>query len=515
VNVADPAGDSAGHSDSAGDGDSAGGGVGAATGVEDRRQPPRRRGLDPEERRRVMDAVAMRREDGWYTSFGIMMALSVVVAAMGISLDSPAVVIGAMLLAPLMTPVLGVAASLAMALPRHLGRALGVVVLASVLSVVLAGLISGLLTDTPLPDELLARTSPDLRDLLVALAAGAAGAYATVRPDVSSSLPGVAVAVALVPPLAAIGMALEAGRSDLASGAALLYLANLAAIVLVGTGVFLLTGFVPATRLRNARGRVIGGGVLVVLATVAVAVPLTVASLGAAEAGRSRTAVTDAAVTWAAGTGLEVDEVRIDGDVVRLRLSGPEPPPSTAALEDEVRAVLGPGALVEVRWTQTQGPTGSGGVDPTADEELINRLVDAWLADAPGRPTVTSVEVTTDRIAVQLSATEPPPPTTALLSLLGAEGIEVEVVVDWTRRDDATQQLVARVEAAATTWAASRPSVTILGVNSDGATVNVDVAAPDAAALDGLAPALTAAAGPRTPVQVWLLPRLAVPVAGP
>jgi uncharacterized hydrophobic protein (TIGR00271 family) len=496
-----------------GDGDGLAGAT--ATGVEDRQEPPRRRGLDPAERRRVMDAVAMRREDGWYTSFGIMMALSVVVAAMGISLDSPAVVIGAMLLAPLMTPVLGVAASLAMALPRHLGQALGVVVVASVLSVVLAALISGLLSNTPLPDELLARTSPDLRDLLVALAAGAAGAYATVRPDVSSSLPGVAVAVALVPPLAAAGMALEAGRGDLASGAALLYLANLAAIVLVGTAVFLLTGFVPVTRLRNARRRVIGGGVLVVLATVAVAVPLTVASLGAAEAGRSRTAVSDAAVTWAAGTGLEVDEVRIDGDVVRLRLSGPEPPPSTAPLEDEVRAVLGPDAVVEVRWTQTQGPTGTGGVDPTTDEQLVNRLVNEWLADAPGRPTVTAVQVTTDRIGIELSATEPPPPTAALLALLGAEGIEVEVVVDWTRRDDATQQLVARVEAAAVAWASTRPTVAVVGVTSDGTAVNVDAAAPDAAALDGLAPVLEAAAGADTPVRIWLLPRLAVPAAGP
>jgi hypothetical protein len=310
-------------------------------------------------------------------------------------------------------------------------------------------------------------------------------------------------------------MALEAGRGDLASGAALLYLANLAAIVLVGTAVFLLTGFVPVTRLRNARRRVIGGGVLVVLATVAVAVPLTVASLGAAEAGRSRTAVSDAAVTWAAGTGLEVDEVRIDGDVVRLRLSGPEPPPSTAPLEDEVRAVLGPDAVVEVRWTQTQGPTGTGGVDPTTDEELVNRLVNEWLADAPGRPTVTAVQVTTDRIGIELSATEPPPPTAALLALLGAEGIEVEVVVDWTRRDDATQQLVARVEAAAVAWASTRPTVAVVGVTSDGTAVNVDAAAPDAAALDGLAPVLEAAAGADTPVRIWLLPRLAVPAAGP
>jgi uncharacterized membrane protein len=76
----------------------------------------------------------------------------------------------------------------------------------------------------------------------VALAAGAAGAYATVREEVSAALPGVAVAVALVPPLATAGLVLEAGQVELAKGALLLYLANLVAIMSSGIAVFLATG---------------------------------------------------------------------------------------------------------------------------------------------------------------------------------------------------------------------------------------------------------------------------------
>ncbi|MDH5290548.1 MAG: TIGR00341 family protein, partial [Acidimicrobiia bacterium] len=187
----------------------------------------------------------------WARSFAVLLTLSVMVAVMGLSADSAAVVIGAMLIAPLMGPVLAVAASLAMTLRRHTVVSLVKVVAATVWSVVLAYALSRALPGTALSAEALARTQPDVRDLLVALAAGAAGAYATVRRDVSAALPGVAVAVALVPPLATVGISLEAGKADLVAGAFLLYITNLAAIVFAGVMVFVATGFVPARRITN------------------------------------------------------------------------------------------------------------------------------------------------------------------------------------------------------------------------------------------------------------------------
>lgn len=463
-----------------------------------------------------MDAVAMRHSDGWHTTFAILMGLSVVVATMGLSLNSAAVVIGAMLLAPLMTPVLGVAAALAMALPRQLGRSLAVVAAASVGAVALSWVLSIPLGNTPLPDELVARTSPDLRDLLVALAAGAAGAYATVRPNLSSALPGVAVAVALVPPLGAVGMTLELGRGDLAAGAALLYLANLAAIVLVGTVVFVATGFVPATRLCNARSAVITGGVLVAVATVAVAVPLTIASVAAADAGRERAEVLSAATTWIAGTNLEIDSVRIDGQVVRIRLSGPDTPPATVALEDQVRDIVGPDTTVEVRWTLTQAADPDS-TDTTAnlDPAVVRPVVDLWLTGAAGDPDVTDISTDGGTVTVELTATDPPPPADTLVALLGAAGLNAPVSIDWTQRDDPLARVAARAQAVAESWAAGVGGVVVVGVDYDGTTVTANVAAPDTDTVSDLADVLARNTPVGTTVEVYLIPRVPVSPADP
>ena len=138
----------------------------------------RRRGMDPEARRRVMDACAVRTSSGWVTHFVLMMVLSVVVAVMGLSANSAALVIGAVLLAPLMTPVLGTAASLTMALGGPLKRSLLVLFLATAGAIALSWMVALFLRDGPLSSEVIARTSPDARDLIVALAAGAAGAVA-------------------------------------------------------------------------------------------------------------------------------------------------------------------------------------------------------------------------------------------------------------------------------------------------------------------------------------------------
>jgi uncharacterized membrane protein len=99
--------------------------------------------------------------------------------------------------------------------------------------------------------ELLARTEPSLLDLGIAVAAGTAGAYVLIRREAIGALPGVAIAVALVPPLSAVGMTLELGEPALAREALLPYLTNVAGIVLAGALVLLLVGIRPHT----VRGR--------------------------------------------------------------------------------------------------------------------------------------------------------------------------------------------------------------------------------------------------------------------
>lgn len=208
--------------------------------------------------------------------FAALMTLSTVIAVQGLLADSTAVVIGAMLVAPLMLPVLGVAAAMVMGWRRRLLRQGLVALLGSVGAIGLAYLGSLLMPGTPdpLPSEVLARTSPNLLDLGIALAAGAAGAYAQVHRQASDALTGVAVAVALVPPLASVGILLEVGRYDLARGGLLLFLANVTGIVLAAALTFIACRFVPVREAVGGNSSFSRGLRWAVLGVLAVALPL-------------------------------------------------------------------------------------------------------------------------------------------------------------------------------------------------------------------------------------------------
>lgn len=179
-----------------------------------------------------------------------MVALSTVVAAIGLHHNSVAVVIGAMVIAPLLGP--NVALSLGttlgdLSLLRHgLLTALAGVAAALVLSV----LIGVLLDVDPTLSEMASRTRVVLGDIIVALAAGSAGALAFTT-GVSATLIGVMVAVALLPPLVTSGLLLGGGHSTLAIGAFSLFLVNLISVNLAGVTAFVLQGIKPTIWLEK------------------------------------------------------------------------------------------------------------------------------------------------------------------------------------------------------------------------------------------------------------------------
>jgi uncharacterized hydrophobic protein (TIGR00271 family) len=206
------------------------------------------------------------------------------------------VIIGAMLVAPLMAAIFGLSLSVVRGDLRLLRLAASATVRGMLLAIFVGGIV-GLLYFLIAPGadiqaEILSRTQPNLLDLGVALASGAAGAYALCRKEVSASLPGVAIAAALVPPLAVGGIGLgmwlgglphlgasigaPAGSSGprIAGGALLLFLVNLVAIVAAGGVVFLWLGFRPIPG-QQARAQVFQRGVVgTVLMLVAITVPL-------------------------------------------------------------------------------------------------------------------------------------------------------------------------------------------------------------------------------------------------
>jgi uncharacterized hydrophobic protein (TIGR00271 family) len=211
--------------------------------------------------------------------FFLLVFLSCTIATMGLLTDSAAIIIGAMLVAPLMSPIIGLGlasitgdSQLVRDATTALIRGLLLAVLVSFL-LALANRYLPFIYFQDLPGEVLSRTRPSPIDLTVALAGGLAAAYALAMPNISAALPGVAIATALMPPLCVIGIGLAFGRLDVAGGALLLFITNTITIAFASTLVFFALGFSPravagSTRLPRSLG-------LSALLTVVLLVPLS------------------------------------------------------------------------------------------------------------------------------------------------------------------------------------------------------------------------------------------------
>ena len=176
------------------------------------------------------------------SSFYALLIASSLIASFGLIANSTAVVIGAMLVSPLMTPILGISLALVRGDARLLRRALLAETVGVFLTVAMATFFGLLPVNIEATPEMLARTQPNLLDLLVAVIAGFAGAYAMVDERISPALPGVAIATAIVPPLSNTGLCLALGAYEGASGSFLLFLANFLSILLVASIIFFFAG---------------------------------------------------------------------------------------------------------------------------------------------------------------------------------------------------------------------------------------------------------------------------------
>jgi len=174
--------------------------------------------------------------------FYILVAISTLIASFGLIANSTAVVIGAMLVAPLMTPIFGISLALVRGEPQLLGRAARAEIVGVVAAVLMGFFLGTMLGDIEPTPEMLSRTRPNLFDLIVAVLAGFAGAYALVDEKISPALPGVAIATAIVPPLANSGLCLALGEVRGGIGSFLLFFANFLSILIVASGTFIISG---------------------------------------------------------------------------------------------------------------------------------------------------------------------------------------------------------------------------------------------------------------------------------
>ena len=207
-------------------------------------------------------------------TYYLLLSISVLIAGFGLLTNSPAVVIGAMLVSPLMTPIFGISLGLVQGNVRLLRKAFVAEFGGVVIAVAVAVMLGSFPFAQDVTPEMLSRTSPTLLDLLVAALAGMAGCLAMIDARISPVLPGIAMATALTPPLAVSGLCIAFGAFEGAWGAFLLFFANFLAILAISALLFIVAGFVSReemgsgfTVLKRFLAPVIGLIVVTVLLT--------------------------------------------------------------------------------------------------------------------------------------------------------------------------------------------------------------------------------------------------------
>jgi len=276
------------------------------------------------------------------SKFWLLLILAGVIATAGVVSDSTATVIGAMIVAPLMTPILGIVLAVVLTDGRNLARSVFLVVAGAAVVVGIAWLLGHFV---PYPvvaqtnSQVASRVSPRLVDLVAALATGAVGAVALARSDISDTLPGVAIAISLVPPLAVIGLTLESGAPHQALGALLLFGSNVAAILATGIvvmAIYRLFEVAEPTRRHAGVGLRRASVAVIAILLIAVIVPLKIESDHVDATTVRQVTVQAVAQQWASAAGWSVVAVAADHATILVDAVGPSPRPDPAALRTEL-----------------------------------------------------------------------------------------------------------------------------------------------------------------------------------
>jgi uncharacterized hydrophobic protein (TIGR00271 family) len=247
-----------------------------------------------------------------------------------------------MIIAPLGTPIFGIALAIVTGARRQLAGAVLLLITGSAVAIAIGALFSAL-TPMRIPvdvnPQITGRTSAAVLDLLVALATGTAGAFGLTRRDIAPVLPGVAIAISLVPPLAAVGYTAGSGHFALATGALLLFGANVIAILVAGVVVFAAAGYAEEASERDHHVHhyalaAVAGAVALVL------IPLALNSTHLLAHERWLRTTNAAAQRWLAGSTWRLDSTDVTGHTVALRLRGSGEPPALDSLRAQLDGTL-------------------------------------------------------------------------------------------------------------------------------------------------------------------------------
>lgn len=278
------------------------------------------------------------------SSFWVMLTLSGVIAVAGVMSDSTATVIGAMIIAPLAIPILGMGLGIVTgnlsAIYRsfsYIGISVAIVVAMGALAVIV---MPG--TETVLQSsQVTGRTSPGVLDLTAAFATGFAGSIARARKDLGDVLPGIAIAISLVPPLGVVGVCVGSGAWGLALGASLLFISNVVALVIASTVVFLWVGYPKDAKTARPFGRGRRAYRLMAFAAIFVAIPMGANTLLTAYKDFLVQEIRSETTEWLADTpGAYVEDVEWAGTDIIITILAPETLPPSDELVDDVQDIV-------------------------------------------------------------------------------------------------------------------------------------------------------------------------------
>ena len=285
--------------------------------------------------------------------FAVLLFLSTVIATYGVLGDSTATIIGAMIIAPLMIPIMGTAAGLVMGNMGRAGRSFLKVVGGVAGVIFTAWFIGTFLNPTVVSftsnSAITGRISPSLTDLMIALASGAAGAFAMSRSDVADSLPGVAISISLVPPLCVVGIGLSGGEWGVATGAMLLFLTNFLSILLAGGGVLALLGLSAASTKEltgTARRKAF---ISIAVGALLVALPLAATSIRVAAETTAEVETEQLVQRWLDQTDFSVTKVEADGRNLNVLINGSGDLPALDELGADLQSTVGPEIKMKMR----------------------------------------------------------------------------------------------------------------------------------------------------------------------
>lgn len=274
-----------------------------------------------------------------YSSFFMRLVVAAIIATAGVAADSATTIIGAMLVAPLMSPMLGTALAVAIGRPAKALRAFALTALGMGIAVVVAIGVTAIIpvdVDMSTNTQVLARTSPRLVDLIIALASGFVAALASIRSDIPDAVPGIAISASIVPPLCVVGAALYEGVFDAAVGAFLLFVTNYVAIQIMGGAVYLIAGLgTRALSVIEGKARSLWYGAVGIGALVVVLL-LASTSFSVVRESEQLRSVQNVVAAWVDGSDWRISRFELEDGSLHLEVAGTGEEPSVEQLNREL-----------------------------------------------------------------------------------------------------------------------------------------------------------------------------------